>query len=189
MPLSFDEIALTERAFRLAILDLVVVRYLYDKYPGATSHQLSHPRTKAICSPTLAYLSVTRLGLHKMMLADSFDLNLAISAYVPILEKLTPDDIVKTGWQHDPPKALSDVFESVMGAVFIDSGHDYEKTTIVMEHVMHDVLEVLSPALAKDPISELTEWVARQGCKMLVFGLVLPAFCLISNMLTSASGK
>jgi len=103
------------------------------------------------------------------MLADSFDLNLAISAYVPILENLTPDDIVKTGWKYDPPKALSDVFESVMGAVFIDSGHDHEKTTMVMEHVMHDVLEVLSPALGKDPISELTEWVARQGCRKLVF--------------------
>jgi endoribonuclease Dicer len=117
----------------------------------------------------LAFLAVKRLGLHKMMLADSFTLNLAIANSVSILENLSAEEIVKEGWKYDPPKALSDVFESVMGAIFVDSGCDYEKTAAVMEHVMEDALEVLSPAIAQNPVSELVEWLAAQGCTKIQF--------------------
>lgn len=103
------------------------------------------------------------------MLADSFTLNLAIANSVSIFENLSAEEVVKEGWKYDPPKALSDVFESVMGAVFIDSGCDYEKTAAVMEHVMEDALEVLSPAIAQDPVSELMQWLAGQGCTKISF--------------------
>ncbi|KDR81905.1 hypothetical protein GALMADRAFT_59401 [Galerina marginata CBS 339.88] len=152
-----------------AILDLVVVKYLFDKYPSATSHQLALPRTKAICAPTLANLAVRRLGLHTMMLANSMDLNIAIDRYVPLLERVSGAEIVKFGWKFDPPKALSDIFESVIGAVLVDSGYNYEKTAAVVEYVMEDVLEALSPAVAKDPVSELTEWAAGSGCRSVFF--------------------
>lgn len=99
-----------------------------------------------------------------MMLVDSFELNTAIHRYVPILQNQSVESIVKTGWKFDPPKALSDVFESLTGAIFIDSSYNFDKTAAIVEHVMEDVLEVLSPALAKDPISELMEWGSGQGC-------------------------
>jgi len=156
----------------LALLNLIVVRYLYEKFPEATSHQLSFPRSKAVCSPTLAYLAVQKLKLHKMMLVDSIPLNMAIAGYVPILENYSAENIVKTGWKFDPPKVISDVFESLTGAIFIDSGYDYDKTAAVLEHVMEGVLEVLSPALEKDPISALMEWGAAQGCKKVVIEYV-----------------
>jgi endoribonuclease Dicer len=117
----------------------------------------------------LAFLAVKRLGLHNMMLADSFTLNLAIANSVSILEDLSAEEIVKEGWRYEPPKALSDVFESVMGAVFIDSGCDYEKTATVMEDVMEDALEILTPAIAQNPVSELLEWLAGQGCTKVRF--------------------
>jgi endoribonuclease Dicer len=107
-----------------------------------------------------------------MMLVDSIDLNMAIAGYVPILQSYSAENIVKTGWKFDPPKALSDVFESLTGAIFIDSGYDYDKTAAVVEHVMEGVLEVLSPALAKDPISALMEWGAAQGCRKVTIGYV-----------------
>ena len=156
----------------LALLNLIVVQYLYDKFPEATSHQLSFPRSKAVCSPTLAYLAVQQLELHKMMLVDSIDLNTAIAGYVLILQNCSAENIVKTGWKFDPPKALSDFFESLTGAIFIDSGYDYDKTAAVVEHVMEGVLEVLSPALAKDPISELMEWRGAQGCRKVIIEYV-----------------
>ncbi|KAF8162827.1 hypothetical protein B0H34DRAFT_693086 [Crassisporium funariophilum] len=148
-----------------AILDLAVIKYLYDKFPDATSHQLAFPRTKAICAPSLASIAVRRLGLHKMMLVNSMDLSIAIDHYVPILESIPGEEIVRTGWKFDPPKALSDVFESVIGAVLLDSGYDYEKTAAVVEYIMEDVLEALSPSLAKDPISQLMEWTSGAGCR------------------------
>ncbi|KAF9533589.1 hypothetical protein CPB83DRAFT_757321 [Crepidotus variabilis] len=152
-----------------AILDLVVVKYLYDKFPDATSHELSLSRARAICAPTLAYLAITRLELHKMMLIDSFDLNRAISRYIPILGMLSAPEIVEKWWKYDAPKPLSDVFESVIGAVLVDSGYDYERTAAVTEHVMEDVLEALSPSTAKDPISQLMEWCSGQGCTNVTF--------------------
>ena len=98
------------------------------------------------------------------MLANSMELNIAVDRSVSVLVSLSAEEVVKNGWKYDPPKVLSDLFESVVGAVLVDSGYDYEKITAVLEYVMEDVLNVLSPSLAKDPVSELLEWAASTGC-------------------------
>jgi endoribonuclease Dicer len=145
------------------------MRYLYNKYPKATSHQLALPKAKAICAPALASLAVRRLGLHKIMLVNSLDLTEAINAYVPLLQASSGEEIVQRGWKYDPPKALSDVFESVMGAILVDSAYNYEKASAVIEHVMEDVLIALSPSVVQDPVSVLVEWIAAAGCSRLSF--------------------
>ncbi|TFK34860.1 hypothetical protein BDQ12DRAFT_688964 [Crucibulum laeve] len=152
-----------------ALLDLVVIKYLYNKFPYATSHELAWPRTRAICAPALACLAVKKLGLHKIMLVNSAELSDAISRYAPLLEVASGEEIVKRGWRYDPPKAISDIFESIMGAVLVDSGYNYEVAAAVVEFVMEDVLAVLSPSLAKDPVSELMEWTAGAGCRNVSF--------------------
>jgi endoribonuclease Dicer len=152
-----------------ALLDLVVIKYLYDKFPGVTSHQLALPRTKAICAPALASLAVRRLGLHKIMLINCVDLTEEIERHVPLLQATTSEEIIKRGWRYDPPKALSDIFESVMGAILVDSGYNYERAAAVVEYVMQDVLVVLSPSVSRDPVSELVEWAAGSGCTAITF--------------------
>lgn len=107
------------------------------------------------------------------MLSNSVSLSLAIESTVPILQAISGEEIVRTGWKHDPPKALSDVFESVIGAVLVDSGYNYEKTAAVVEYVMDDVLEALSPNIGKDPVTEVMEWAAGNGCIKIVFEYVL----------------
>lgn len=97
------------------------------------------------------------------MLINNVDLSIAIDRCVPYLEK--EEDIVTRGWRYEPPKALSDVFESVVGAILVDSNYDYDITSVVVEHVMMDVLVALSPSLRRDPVSELTEWTAGAGCR------------------------
>ncbi|KAF8894762.1 hypothetical protein BD779DRAFT_1502798 [Infundibulicybe gibba] len=143
------------------------LEYLYDKFPLATSEQLSMPRSKAVCSAALAYIAVRHLDLHKMMLVNNIELESAVSRYAPLLEGMSAEEIVHRGWRYSPPKALSDVFESVVGAVFVDSGYDYDRVEAVVELVMTDVLEALSPSMRKNPVSELTEWVSQSGCHML----------------------
>ncbi|TFK25811.1 type III restriction enzyme [Coprinopsis marcescibilis] len=151
-----------------AILDLVVMHYLFNKFPDATSHQLSFLRAKVICSPALAYLSAKKLSLHKILLVNNVELYRAIDMYVPVLDAISDEEIVSHGWKYDPPKAISDVFESLIGAVFVDSGYDYERVSVLVEDVMGGVLEHLALSLAKDPISEFTEWMAKEGCKQKV---------------------
>ncbi|KIK54544.1 hypothetical protein GYMLUDRAFT_48671, partial [Collybiopsis luxurians FD-317 M1] len=148
-----------------AILNLVVVHYLYNKYPKAGSDQLALPRTKAVCSQALAFLAVNRLDLHRFLLVNNVDLNKAIDEYVPHLQDASPHTIINTGWKFDPPKVLSDVFESVIGAVLVDSGYNYEMTAGVVEGVMEDILSILSPAVRLDPITTLLQWVAASSCQ------------------------
>ena len=151
----------------------MVVKYLYDKFPNATSHQLSFPRSKVICAASLAHIAVNRLELHKMLLVDNIELSLAIDRSVSALAGVSGKEIVETGWKFDPPKALSDVFESVVGAVLVDSGYNYEKTVSILEHVMSDVLDPLSPSVAKDPVSDLICWMAGAGCTSISFQYVI----------------
>ena len=168
---------------------MVVIKYLYGKYPEATSHQLALPRTKAICAPTLANIAVRKLGLHNRILLNSLELSRAIDQYVPLLENVSGEEIVRLGWKFDPPKVLSDVFESLLGAVLVDSGYDYEKTASVVEYIMEDVLEALSPAVAKDPVSELVEWVAGKGCSKTVFKCAFSSVFRFEQKLTVLSGS
>lgn len=103
------------------------------------------------------------------MLINRVDLSESINRYVPLLQATTGEEIVKRGWRYDPPKAISDVFESVMGAVLVDSAFNYERAAAVVEHVMEEVLLVLSPSLSLDPISELVTWLAASGCTKVSF--------------------
>ncbi|KAI0078149.1 P-loop containing nucleoside triphosphate hydrolase protein [Panus rudis PR-1116 ss-1] len=152
-----------------AVIDLVVMRYLYNKFPKATSGQLSWARSRAVCSPALAAVAVNCLGLHKLILINNVELSLAISRYVPILEETSPQDILLNGWKQDPPKAISDVLESVIGAVLVDSGYDFEKTCVVAETVLQDLLLSLSPDMPRDPVSALMVWSAQSGCHKISF--------------------
>ncbi|KAG6873367.1 hypothetical protein C0995_016476 [Termitomyces sp. Mi166 len=150
-----------------SLLDLVVLDYLYKKFPDATSHQLSLPKAKAVCSPSLAFLAVRRLNLHRILLVNRTDLTEAIESYAPLLQSTTGKEIVERGWKYDPPKALSDVFESIMGAILVDSAYNYDKAAAVVEHAMEDILSALSPSIAWDPVSALRRWIAQAGCSKL----------------------
>ncbi|KDQ59634.1 hypothetical protein JAAARDRAFT_77685 [Jaapia argillacea MUCL 33604] len=152
-----------------ALIDLVVMNYLFTKFPTATSGQLSWARSRAVCAPALASVAVKRLGLHQILLINNVELSMAASKYVPVLEETSNESIVNNGWKHDPPKALSDVFESVMGAILVDSAYNYEKAAAVAEFVLEDLLTVLSPNLPRDPVSELMIWTARAGCRKMSY--------------------
>ncbi|KAG6332184.1 hypothetical protein ID866_6907 [Astraeus odoratus] len=152
-----------------AVIDLAVMRHLFEKFPHATSGQLSAARSRAVCGPTLASIAVRRLELHKHLLINNAELSAAITRHVPLLESLTPEDVIVKGWKYDPPKALSDVLESLIGAVLIDSYYDFERTAAVVEVVMSDILDTLTTNLPRDPVSELMVWAATAGCKRIAF--------------------
>ncbi|RPD59261.1 hypothetical protein L226DRAFT_510467 [Lentinus tigrinus ALCF2SS1-7] len=152
-----------------ALVDLVVTDYLYRKFPSATSGQLSWARSRAVCAPALACLAVKKLALHKLLLINNVELSMAISNYIPIFEEISAEEVVLHGWKYDPPKALSDVFESIMGALFIDCEWNYDKAAAIVEVIMEDLLVVLRPDLPKDPMTELMVWVAQSGCRCVSF--------------------
>jgi endoribonuclease Dicer len=145
------------------------MRYLYNKFPTATSGQLSWARSRAVCAPALASVAVNVLGLHKPLLINNVELSMAISKYIPILQETSREEIIHSGWKHDPPKAISDVLESILGAVLVDTHYDFEKTCVIVENALRGLLVVLSPDMPRDPVSELMVWIARAGCMKISF--------------------
>jgi len=152
-----------------ALIDIVVMKYLFDKFPQATSGQLSWARSRCVCAPALAAVAIKRLGMHKSALINNVALSSAINRYVPVMEAITFQDIVDKGWKHDPPKAISDVMESILGAVLVDSAWNFDVAAAVTEFVLSDVLEVLTPTLRKDPVSDLMIWTSCSGCRRITF--------------------
>jgi endoribonuclease Dicer len=117
----------------------------------------------------LASIAVKRLDLHRILLINNVELGTAIGRYAPILQEITDTEIITKGWKHDPPKAMSDVLESVLGAVLVDSAYNLDLATAVVEFVMGDVLEALTPNLPRDPVSQLMITIAKEGCRQIFF--------------------
>jgi len=163
---------LANSSYLKAVIDLVVMTYLFKKYPCANSGQLSSLRSRVVCGPVLAFVAVRVLGLHEFLLAGNTELIAAVDKYIPILQAMSNRDIVLYSWAHDPPKVISDIFESLVAAVLIDSGYNLDKTFCIVEAVMECVLEILSPDLPPEPVSALFLWVAKSGCKRIHFRYV-----------------
>ena len=165
----------------IAVLNLVVVNYLYKKFPKATSHDLTYLRAKVVCSPTLAFLGIHKLRLNNIILANNLELCRTIDQYADILGSISCEEIAKNSWRYDPPKVLSDVFESVIGAILVDTLYDYEKTAVIAETLMDDVLRLLDPSMTTNPVSELLEWSTKQGCNKVKIECV--ELCFLQIML------
>ncbi|KZV70597.1 P-loop containing nucleoside triphosphate hydrolase protein [Peniophora sp. CONT] len=152
-----------------ALLDLPIMDYLYHKFPAAKPGQLSTMRESVICAPVLAWLAVTKLSLDTLILVNNVELSLAIEKYAVELRSLSAATIVRESWAHDPPKALSDVLESVVAAVLLDSAYNLERVNAVVTELMREVLEELRPDMQRDPVSRLMVWTAKQGCRKMQF--------------------
>lgn len=155
--------------------------YLFKKFSHANSGQLSSLRARAVCGPALAFVAVRVLKLHEFLLADHPGLITAVKKYVPTLQATSNHDIVLQSWAHDPPKVISDIFESVVAAVLIDSGYNFDKTICVVEAAMQCILDVLSPDLPPEPVSAFYLWAAKSGCKRIHLK------CVFNNLLRFAS--
>ena len=103
------------------------------------------------------------------LLANSVLLSKELSEEVPLLLEAPYDDLVVNSWRYDPPKVLADIFESLVGAMFVDSGYDYPRVSGAVGNLMEDVLERLRMDIPKDPTTKLLQWAAKAGCRNVKF--------------------
>jgi ribonuclease-3 len=118
-----------------SILGLIVADYLFRAYPHASEGELSRMKHRLVSSPTLAKAS-TRLGLGEFVRFGRGE--------------------EKSGGRRKAA-LLADVFEAVMGAVFLDGG--LEAATKFVESSLSDELRDSDPvaAAAADPKTMLQE--------------------------------
>ncbi|HEY6047291.1 MAG TPA: ribonuclease III [Pyrinomonadaceae bacterium] len=118
-----------------SILGLIVADYLFRAYPHASEGELSRMKHRLVSSPTLAKAS-TRLGLGEFVRFGRGE--------------------EKSGGRRKAA-LLADVFEAVMGAVFLDGG--LEAATKFVESSLSEELRDSDPvaAAAADPKTMLQE--------------------------------
>ncbi|CAE6348170.1 unnamed protein product [Rhizoctonia solani] len=147
-----------------SLFDLYVVKYMYLKFPKMTPGQMSWARSRLVNASTFGKLAVG-LELHKHILTSSANLQKAVASFAQEIEEVSLEEILQTCWKIDAPKAISDVFEAIFGAIYVDSSFNLELTFQHIHRVMADIMEYVSPVMQGDPTSELVRWVASQGCE------------------------
>lgn len=83
-----------------AVINFVVAKYLFDRFPHADEGFLTRVRTKLVSGKFLASLS-EKLGLHHLITMNR--------------------KAIQQGWNANP-RIMEDVFESLVGCVYLDLG-------------------------------------------------------------------
>lgn len=118
-----------------ALLDMAFVDFLYRRHPEADPQKLTEYKMAMVSNQFLGFLCV-RLGLHTHLKYFNQQLFGQIHTYINELETAQlaakqdeagdSDERVEY-WlgASTPPKALPDIVEAIVGAMFVDSGYDY----------------------------------------------------------------
>ncbi|QRV86430.1 endoribonuclease Dicer [Ceratobasidium sp. AG-Ba] len=147
-----------------SLIDLYVLEFMYKKFDKMTPGQMSWARSRLVNCTTFGKLGV-ELGLHKCILTSSVPLQKAITSFAAEVEDVSLPEILRSCWKIDAPKPISDVFEAIFGAVFVDTSFDLQQTFTVIHRVMSSIMQFIIPDMPGDPTSELVRWVAGQGCE------------------------
>ncbi len=98
------------------------------------------------------------------MFCDAISLVSAANKTARTFDSMDFTQIIDNIWRLDAPKALGDIVEGLLGAVFVDSGWSYDVVKQVALHLLEEVLAYVHPEMPLDPTSEFMIWVAKHGC-------------------------
>ena len=116
-----------------AVLALSVRKWIFHKFPSSPVGQMECIEQSVVCNETLAFLS-WRSGVHKYLRHQDQTMIGRIELY---------EWTLKHGrglWGTDPPKAIADICESLIGAVYLDGGFEAGQDAAL--HVVTPVLKI-----------------------------------------------
>lgn len=149
-----------------AVLDYLITRHLYEDPRQHSPGALTDLRSALVNNTIFASLAV-RHGFHKYFRHLSPALNEVIDRFVRIQHEnghsiseeyyLLSEEECDEAEDVEVPKALGDVFESVAGAIFLDSNMALDVVWNVYSNMMKPEIEQFSNSVPKSPIRELLE--------------------------------
>ena len=155
-----------------AVLDYLVTCHLMSSNKDLTPGSITNLRSALVNNNTLADIAVEN-GLHKHLLQQSPELFKRISVYVDEHEVLQAEDMAKMFYeknnelfnesdcpcleQVEIPKALGDIVESLIGAIYLDTKHDLAQVWRVLEMLFGDRLSDVMHKMPKNFIVRLME--------------------------------
>lgn len=122
------------------VLDLIVARYLYEKFPRKTEGELS---------------KVKSILVRKSVLAE-------------IAAKISLGDLILINWGEEKTggrnrqSILADVFEAVLGAIYMDKGIEVA-TEFIQTHLLSDFKKIVRKELYINHKSILLEYTQSSG--------------------------
>lgn len=151
-----------------ALLDYLITRYLFEDPRCHSPGTLTDLRSALVNNTFFASLAV-KYNFHKYLKYISEELTTVIESFVKKFKFESKDTITK-GYtllitegeceyaeDIEVPKALGDVFESVAGAIYLDSGMSLDQVWQVYFKMMKPEIEFFSSHVPKSPIRELLE--------------------------------
>lgn len=149
------------------ILDFLVVKYLFHKYPGFEPGQMTDIKDACVNNHILGALCL-EMGLNKRIIHFNSKLIGAITQFAREVEiiKENGEDAGEYWSDLDIPKVLSDVVESILGAIFVDAGFDFQVVENAFNYFMRPFIDkhVKPETLKVHPLKTLTTGLQKIGC-------------------------
>jgi dsRNA-specific ribonuclease len=114
-----------------AVLELLVTEFLFQAFPLITPGELTYKRQKLVSNRKLAETTVNH-GFHKFIFHHSAAITTQVKTFCEAYTKKRH----RGEKMPAPPKILGDIFESLLGAVFVDSNQDLESVFGVLMKLM-----------------------------------------------------
>ncbi|KAM4058838.1 ribonuclease III domain-containing protein [Hirsutella rhossiliensis] len=162
-----------------ALLDLVIVDYLFQRFPDADPQWMTEHKMAMTSNHFFGCLCV-QIGLQRHLLMTTSSLVGQLSEFVEELERAKEAAVLEAQasgaearrdfWltTSHPPKALSDMLEALVGAMFVDSGYDYGVVRRFFATLIEPYFEDMAlydTYTSKHPVTALTHLLQEQlGC-------------------------
>lgn len=151
-----------------AVLDFLVSSYIFERCSHMGPGELTDLRSALVNNSFLACLTV-RYKFHAFLLSESASLMKAIEQFVRFQSSehnkitdqvriLIQEEECSMADYVDVPKALGDIFESLVGAVFLDSGNSLERTWSVIYNLMSEEIGEYVQKVPKQLVRQLYEY-------------------------------
>lgn len=150
-----------------AVLDFLITCHIYESCGLLNPGELTDLRSALVNNVTFASLAV-RNGFHKFMKYNSSKLMDKIDNFVTFQEEhnhavneevllLLEEQEVHIAEAVQVPKVLGDIFESLAGAIYLDSGLDLQEVWRVYYRLMRREIAEFSKCVPKQPVRLLYE--------------------------------
>ncbi|GMN70654.1 hypothetical protein TIFTF001_039694, partial [Ficus carica] len=135
-----------------AVLDYLVTSYLYSAYPELKAGQLTDLRSMFVNNKFFAKVAADQ-SFQNFFLSDDSILSKNINEYVDFIQAPPSESIMDDRPKF--PKPLSDLVESCVGSILLDTGFNLERVWEIMLSFLDPIIS--SPTLQLNPIRELQE--------------------------------
>ncbi|KAI8384572.1 dicer-2 protein [Radiomyces spectabilis] len=155
-----------------AILDFLVIRYLFEKYPSASPGLITDLKGSCVNNRVLGIICL-ECNLHRHIIHYSNALIRAIQETYEEVQQMKEDGTAVGEYWTDMniPKVLSDVVESMIGAIFVDAGFNLAPIEKLFDKWFLNFFDThVTPELIRvHPFQRLTRTLQQAGCEGFMF--------------------